>query len=470
MKKVIVIGAGISGLATAFEIREKAKAAGIAVDVQILEAASRPGGKMHTEIVDGYVCEWGPNGYLDSKVHATDFCKRAGLESELVPASNVVNRRYLFSKGKLRVLPDSPPRFFLSNLLSIRGRFRITLELFKKPAPADADESVTEFATRRLGREALEMLLDPFVAGVFAGNPDTLSLKSCFPRIHEMEQTHGGLVKALFALRKKRKAEKKKAKEEGKTVAGATSPRGHLTSLKNGMGQLVETLAQQFGNSFQTDCAVSSIRHSGGKLRVLSQQGEIEADSVILGVPAYRAAQMLSSIAPGAGTPLENIGYNPLWVVALGFDEKDIPRPLDGYGFLIPRREKRNILGFMWSSSIFPGRAPDGKALLTVMAGGARNPEIGALSEEEIIPLVLEELRVTMGITAEPEFLRAKCHAKAIPQYTIGHALRLAEIDDAIGKIPGLFLTGNAYRGVAMADCILQAGLIARKTTTHLTK
>ena len=261
MKKVVVIGAGISGLATAFEIREKARAAGLGVDVSILEADSRPGGKMHTEIMDSYLCEWGPNGYLDSRVHVTDFCRKAGLESELVPASNVVNRRYLFAKGGLRVLPDSPPRFFLSGLLSVRGRLRIMLEPFRKPAPPDADESVTEFASRRLGREALEMLLDPFVAGVFAGNPDRLSLKSCFPRIHEMEQTYGSLVKALFALRKKRRAEKKKAKTEGKTVAGATSPRGHLTSLRLGMGQLVDVLAAHFGDSLLPGCGVNAVEH-----------------------------------------------------------------------------------------------------------------------------------------------------------------------------------------------------------------
>jgi oxygen-dependent protoporphyrinogen oxidase len=473
MKKVVIIGAGISGLATAFEIREKAKAAGVELDISILEADTRPGGKMHTENVGGYLCEWGPNGYLDSRVHATDFCKRAGLESELVPASNVVNRRFLFARGKLRVLPDSPPRFFLSGILSIRGRLRIMFEPFRKPAPPDADESVTEFATRRLGREALEMLLDPFVAGVFAGNPDTLSLKSCFPRIHEMEQTYGSLVRALFALRKKRRAEKKKAKAEGKTVAGATAPRGHLTSLKRGMGQLVDALANHFRNSLVAGCEVTSIEHAHGELRLstgsTTPEGVVKAaDAVVLTVPAYQAAKMLSSLAPDAVKPLKEIEYNALWVVVLGYDEKAIPRPLDGYGFLIPRREKRKILGCLWSSSIFPGRAPDGKALLTVMAGGARDPDVGALSEEEILPLVREELRVTMGITAGPDFIRAKRHANAIPQYTIGHALRLADIEKATSQVKGLFLTGNAYRGIAMADCILQAGMTADKVFEYL--
>ncbi len=490
MKKVVIIGAGISGLATAFEIREKARAAGLEVEIQILEAQPRCGGKMHTEVVDGYVCEWGPNGYLDSKVHATEFCKEVGLEDELVPASNVVNRRYLFSRGKLWVLPDSPPRFFLSGLLSIRGRLRIMLEPLRKRAAPDADESVTEFATRRLGREALEMLLDPFVAGVFAGNPDKLSLASSFPRIHEMEQTYGSLVRALFALRKKRRVEKKKAVEEGKTVAGATAPRGHLTSLRLGMGQLVDALAEHFRGSIIPGCEVTrlklttestenaegnknySLLYRSGEKHHAGRRGESEmsADAVVLAVPAYQAAKLLTSLTPHASSlkPLEEIEYNSLWVVALGFDEKSMPRPLDGYGFLIPRREKRKILGCLWSSSIFPGRAPDGKALLTIMAGGARNPEIGALSEEEILPLVREELRLTMGITAEPEFMQAEHHSKAIPQYTIGHAGRLTAIDEAIGKVPGLFLTGNAYRGVAFADCILQAGIIADKVLEYL--
>jgi oxygen-dependent protoporphyrinogen oxidase len=470
MKEVIVIGAGISGLATAFEIREKAKAAGEKIAVTVLEKGNRPGGKMHTELFDGYLCEWGPNGYLDSKVHATEFCKRAGLQKELVPASNVVNRRFLFAKGKMRELPDSPPKFFLSGLLSLPGRIRVAFEPLIRPARRGVDESVTEFATRRLGREALEMLLDPFVAGVFAGNPDTLSLKSCFPRIHEMEQTYGSLVKALFALRKKRKAEKKKAKTEGKTVAGATAPRGHLTSLRRGMSQLTDWLANGFGSSLILDCAVTSVDHRDGRFSVQTSKNEMQADAVVLAVPAYQPAKMLSGLAPDAVGPLEAIEYNGLWVVAMGFDEDAMPRPLDGYGFLVPRSEKRGILGCLWSSSIFPGRAPKYHVLLTVMAGGARNPEIAALPEEKIIPLVQKELKHMMGIDAKPKFLRAKQHARAIPQYTLGHAERLAAIDEALGRVPGLFLTGNAYRGVAMSDCILQAGLTADRALEYVAK
>ncbi len=470
MKEIIVVGAGISGLATAFEIREKAGAAREKVAVTVLERDGRPGGKMHTELIDGYVCEWGPNGYLDSKVHATEFCERAGLRKELVPASNVVNRRFLFAKGKMRELPDSPPKFFLSGVLSLPGRVRVAFEPFIRPARPGIDESVTQFATRRLGREALEMLLDPFVAGVFAGNPDTLSLRSCFPRIHEMEQTYGSLVKAMFALRKKRRAEKKRAKVEGKSIAGATSPSGHLTSLRRGMGQLTDWLAKSFGSSLILDCAVASIERRESRFAIQTSRGEMQADSVVLAVPAYQAARMLDALAPEAAGPLEEIEYNGLWVVALGFDEDALPRPLDGYGFLVPRSEKRGILGCLWSSSIFPGRSPKYRVLLTVMAGGARNPEIAALPEEEIVPLVQKELRHMMGIEAKPEFIRAKRHARAIPQYTLGHAGRLAAIDEAIEEVPGLFLTGNAYRGVAMSDCILQAGLTANKAVEYMTK
>lgn len=468
MKKVVVIGAGISGLAAAFEIRQKAKAAGVEVEVSIIEKEPRPGGKMHTETTNGYLCEWGPNGYLDSKVHATQFCKRVGLAEEMVPASNVVNHRYLYAKGRLRVLPDSPVRFFLSNLLSIDGRLRIMMEPLIKPAPPDRDESVTQFATRRLGREALEMLLDPFVAGVFAGNPDTLSLTSCFSRIREMEQKYGSLVRALFALQKKRRKEKKRARKLSRTVAGATAPRGHLTSLKRGMSQLIEALARHFGDSLMLGREVSALTRQGGSFHLSSPHGEMDADAVVVATPAFQAAKILEQVTPGAAEPLRGIEYNSLWMVTMGFDERALARPLDGYGFLIPRREKRSILGCLWSSSIFPGRAPAGKVLLTVMAGGARSPEIAALPRDEIVHLAREEMRVILGITAEPEFLRTKHHAKAIPQYTIGHALRLASLDDAVSRVDGLFLTGNAYRGIAMADCILQAGITARKVLAFL--
>lgn len=469
MKKVVVVGAGISGLATAFEIRERAKAARVDVEVSIIEKGTRPGGKMHTEIADRYLCEWGPNGYLDSKVHATDFCKRAGLAGELVPASNVVNRRYLYAKGRLRMLPDSPLRFFLSGLLSVDGRLRIMMELLIRPAPPDRDESVTQFATRRLGREALEMLLDPFVAGVFAGNPDELSLTSCFRRIREMEQRYGSLVRALFALSKKRRAEKKRARREGKTVAGATAPRGHLTSLRRGMSQLIEALARQFGDSLHLGREVSALTRRGGRFHLSGPQGEMDADAVVVATPAFQAAEILGRIAPDAVGPLRGVKYNSLWMVALGFDEGALTRPLDGYGFLVPRSERRPILGCLWSSIIFPGRAPDGKVLLTVMAGGARDPEIAALGHDEITYLAREEMRVILGITSEPEFIRTRHHAHAIPQYTIGHALRLAALDDAVSRIGGLFLTGNAYRGIAMADCILQAGITADKILEYFT-
>jgi len=468
MKEIIVIGAGISGLATAFEVRRKAHEAGIPANVRIIEKEVVPGGKMRTEIVEGYTCEWGPNGYLDSKVHATEFCEMAGLKDELVPASNIVNRRFLYSRKKLWVLPESPPRFFLSGLLSLRGRLRIMLEPLIKRALPEIDESVSEFATRRLGKEALEMLLDPFVSGVFAGNPDALSLKSCFPRIHEMEQTYGSLVRALFALRKKRKLEKKKAREEGKAVAGATAPRGHLTSLKKGMGQLIEALAGHFDGSLHCGSRIDTLGRSGDGLNVIGPDGEIKADAVVLAVPAYRAAGILSTLAPEAKSPLKGVDYNGLWVICMGFDKSLVEHPLDGYGFLIPRIEKRSILGCLWSSSIFPGRAPDGKVMLRIMAGGARNPEKAELSEDEIVSLARQELDEILGISVEPEFVRAIRHERAIPQYTIGHATRIEEVGRALADTPGIFLTGNSYRGVAMADCILDAGRTADEVIGYL--
>jgi oxygen-dependent protoporphyrinogen oxidase len=463
---VIIIGGGISGLATAAEILDKARVAGLQIDVTVLEKDSFPGGKMRTERVGGYLCEAGPNGFLDSKKNVLDFCERVGLSGELLPASRSSVRRYLFLRGRLRVLPDSPISFFLSSAFSIRGKLRMCFEPFVKPTPQGLDETVSEFGARRLGREAVDTLLDPFVAGVFAGDPDKLSLSSSFPRIAEMEQQYGGLVKALFALRKKRREEKRAARERGVTVAGAASPRGHLTSLKEGMGQLMETLAQKIGSKLINDCPVSSVSVSRTEGKVVYQvagRRRFYADAVVLAVPAYEAAKLISEVLPDALQPLISIPYNRVSVVSLGYREMDIPRPLDGYGFLVPRKEGRRILGALWSSAIFPDRAPVGSALLTVMVGGTRQPEYAALSDDEILSLVREELEVVMGITAEPEFVHISRHENAIPQYTVGHGLRVKRIEEALSRCPGLFCTGNAFRGIAMSDCITSAGQVAAK-------
>lgn len=466
MRSVIVIGGGISGLATAFELLEIARAIRLSIDVSVLESDSRPGGKMGTERVGGYLCEVGPNGFLDSKKNVLDFCERVGLSGELLPARRSSVRRYLFLRGRLRVLPDSPVSFFLSSAFSVRGKVRMCFEPFIMPAPQGPDETVSQFGARRLGREAVDSLLDPFVAGVFAGDPDKLSLSSSFPRIREMEQRYGSLVKALFALRKKRREEKKVARERGVTVAGAASPRGHLTSLKGGMGQLIETLAEKIGSRLITDCPVSSISLSRAEGKVVYQVAGRErfyADAVVLAVPAFEAAKIVSEVAPCAVEPLLSIPYNAVSVVSLGYQGVQIPRPLDGYGFLVPKKEGRRILGALWSSAIFPGRALSGKTLLTVMVGGTRQPEYAALPDGEILRLVREELKIVMGITAQPEFVHIRRHEKAIPQYTVGHALRLKAIEEALSRCPGLFYTGNAFTGIAMSDCVTSAGQVAAR-------
>lgn len=470
---MVVIGGGISGLATAVEILERARAVGLSVDVRVLERDSHPGGKMRTERVGGYLCEVGPNGFLDSKKNVLDFCGRVGLSGELLPASRSSVRRYLFLRGRLRVLPDSPVSFFLSSTFSIRGKLRMCFEPFVKPAPQGLDETVREFGARRLGREAVDSLLDPFVAGVFAGDPDGLSLSSSFPRIREMEQRYGSLVKALFALRKKRKEEKRAARERGVAVAGAASPRGHLTSLKEGMGQLIETLAGKIGSKLITDCPVSSVSLCREREKTVYQivgRERFYADAIVLAVPAYEAAKLVSEVAHNAVQPLLSIPYNSVTVVSLGYRVEEIPQPLDGYGFLVPKKEGRRILGALWSSAIFPGRAPGGNALLTVMIGGTRQLEYAALCDREILLLVREELETIMGISTEPEFVHIMRHEKAIPQYTVGHALRLKVIEEALSRLPGLFYTGNAFRGIAMSDCITNADAVAQRVTDWLTK
>ena len=447
--KIAIAGAGISGLATARAILERDPLA----DIIVLEAGPRAGGKVLTERTpEGYLCEWGVNAFLDKVPRTLELSRSLGLEP--TPADVSAKKRFVFSEGALHKLPEKPPEFFTSNLLSRTGRLRVIGEIFSGRAKK-TDETLEEFGTRHLGREAFEKLIDPMASGVFAGDARTMSLKSCFPRIHEVESEHGSLIRGLIKLQKA-------ARKAGKKDTPGPGPGGILTSFEGGMAELTDALATSLGDRIQYAAAVRSIEFTGDAYLVQTEDGgEEPCQLLVLASPAYAQAAMLRSMAPGIAELLDGIAYPPLAVACLGFDRGDVGGEMDGFGFLVPSREQRQILGTVADSYVFPNRAPEGRVLLRTMVGGARNPEPALLADGPLLDTVQSNLREIMGITAEPEFASIYRHERAIPQYLVGHADRLQAIEAQQARFPGLFLTGNAYRGVSLNDCVVNADATA---------
>ncbi|MEE9524460.1 MAG: protoporphyrinogen oxidase, partial [Thermodesulfovibrionales bacterium] len=338
-----------------------------------------------------------------------------------------------------------PPAFFMSNLLSLRGRLRIAYEMFVPKGSAE-DETLAEFATRRLGKEAYEKMIDPMASGIYAGDSSKLSLKSCFPRINELEQNYGSLIRAMIKLQKE-------AKKTGKKVGAG--PGGTLTTFNGGMQVMIDALRNALGERLKLDTAVSSIDRKGESYTVFTGKGgEIEADILVLVTPAHATAGIVSNMNRQLSEMLGGIPYPSVSVACLGFERKKIERSLDGFGFLIPNREGRKILGALWDSSIFPDRAPEGSVLLRTMVGGARASGMALQEDEKILSNVMGELKAIMGISADPDFVRIYKHEKAIPQYNVGHQRILEELYSIVSQCRGLYLTGNAYRGISLNDCI----------------
>ncbi|HYS43017.1 MAG TPA: protoporphyrinogen oxidase [Geobacteraceae bacterium] len=457
MKKIVIIGGGISGLATAWLLRSKALAAGKELEIILLEKEERAGGKIRSIKADGYTCEWGPNGFLDSKPQTLDLCKAIGVESRLHRSNDNARKRFIFSGGELHQLPDGAPAFLTSRLISWPGKLRLALEPtpFIASAPAGVDETLAAFGRRRLGGEALDKLIAPMVSGIFAGDPETMSLASCFPRIAELEREYGGLIRAMIMLAKK----KKRDQAAGKVVSSAAGPGGVLTSFREGIQYLSDALAESLGAIVRTGISVTAVEKATTvPYRVkCSDGGELEADQVIVASPAFAAAEMLAGLDGGIFGTLQQIPYASMTVICFGYGRGQIRRSLDGFGYLISKKEGLNTLGTLWDSSMFEDRAPEGKVLLRSMMGGACFPEYVKLSDDEVVARVRKDLAVTMGIDSAPEFIRVFRHPQAIPQYTVGHGKRLQALEDLLRAHPGLILTGNSYRGIGLNDCVAAA-------------
>ena len=466
MKQAIIIGGGISGLATAWLLREKARAAGVEINVTLLEKESRLGGKIWSIKADGYLCEWGPNGFLDSKPQTLELCRELKADGQLLRSNDNARKRFIFSGGVLNRLPENGPSFLKSSLISWPGKLRLAMEPFIPKYHGDADETLAAFGRRRLGEEALNKLIAPMVSGIFAGDPETMSLKSCFPRIAELEAEYGGLVKAMIRLAKKKKAEI----AAGKAVASAAGPAGVLTSFRDGIQTLTDILAAELGMAVvrSGEGAARVVKGESVPWRVVTERGEYAADAVILATPAYASAGFLDGVDASISGVLRQIPYATMTVACFGYEKERISYDLNGFGYLVPKQEKLSTLGTLWDSSIFENRAPEGKVLLRSMMGGASFPQYIKLSDAEVEKRVRDDLQRTMGITAPPSFIRIFRHEQAIPQYTVGHGKRLEALAGMLKSHPGLVLTGNSYRGIGLNDCVASAHVAAEEVLRQL--
>ena len=443
--KAAIVGGGISGLATAQAILAREPRA----EVTVFEAASRVGGKVETEITtEGYLCEWGVNAFLDKSPRTLELCAEVGLSP--LRGDESAKKRYVYSEGELHKLPEKPPEFLASKLLSWPGRLRVIGEVFAG-AGDGSDETLEQFGIRHLGREAYEKLIDPMASGVFAGDASRLSLKSCFPRMRELEAEHGSLIRALIRLQKQ-------ARRAGSKDKPGPAPGGMLTSFADGMSALTDTLFGFLGDRVRLATPVEAVSYEGGRYTLhLADGGQEEYDTVVIAVPAYAQARMLRDLSPAIADELDAIPYPPVTVICLGYDRATMGPGLDGFGFLVPSRERRDILGTVVDSNVFPNRAPPGKVLLRTLVGGARSPDLAELPDDRLLPQVFRDLKDIMAVAADPEFVSIYRHPRAIPQYLVGHADRLGLIGEELARFPRLVLTGNAYRGVSLNDCVLNA-------------
>jgi len=453
--RIVIVGGGISGLSIACAIRKRDPD----VDLAVLERGPCTGGNIRTEHIDGYVCESGPDGFMDSAPATMALVREIGLESRLLPSNDAARRRYLFNNNRLMAVPTSLGAFLKTPLLTMRGKLRVMREPLASAAPEE-DESILGFATRRIGSEAASQFIDPMVSGVFGGDAEALSLKACFPRLWQIERNHGSLVRGLIATRRARRA--------ADAVAG---PSGRLTSFVAGMSELTDALTCKLG---------SAVRISSPVLRLVSQDSTtrvtlprryaivtpfdtFHADAVVLAGPAYESARIVSNCDPELSSLFARIRTAPIAVVCLGYDEPTVQSQcrLDGFGFLVPRNQGVRILGALWETSIYAHRAPAGKTLIRVMIGGARDPDAVALSDDALLEVVRRDLTRTMRLSAAPEMSRVIRHQRGIPQYVTGHLATLEQIDARLLRHPGLLVAGNSYRGVSINSCVGEADTVA---------
>ena len=431
MREVVVIGSGISGLSVAYRLKQKG------YDVVVYEKDDEIGGAIKTRKEEGYLYELGPQTlFADEEV--LRFVQELGLKP--IKASEGAKYRYIYKRGELVPLPLSPLQFLKTPLLSFGSKLKVFKEIFSKPV--EEDVSVANFVRERFGEEFLNYLVAPFLSGVYAGDPERLSLKYATPRLYEVQKRYGSLIKAF--LKEKRVA-----------------PKAQLISFQEGLSELINALAKEL--EIHTESVVLRMRKFEDHFKLEVRGKKVEAKSVVVASPAYTSSYLLKEISFSASEEFDKIDYPPVVVVNVGVKGR-VP---EGFGFLVPRVEGKRILGAMFMSKLFPERAPQGRELLSVFLGGATDREVLELSEEEIIEVVERELKEVLKVESI-DFVRIHKWKRAIPQYTVGYDKYLNLAKEMERDYPGLFLTGNWLYGVSMADCIRASAKVAERVEAFL--
>lgn len=460
-KHVAIVGGGIAGLATAYALQSRAAEDGLPLTCTLIEAGREWGGKIATHRVGGFVIEAGPDSFLSQKPWALDLCRRLGLSDQLIDTKASQEKAFVFSRGRLRPLPDGlvvvvPTRlgpFLRSGVLSFPGMMRMAMDLvIPRRRGTDQDESLASFFRRRLGREAFERLVEPLMAGIYAGDAAQISVRATFPRFLEMEQQHGSLIRGILAGRR---VGKSGSRDGAMARTTFVTLRGGLSTLT---GALVAQL-EKAGVKLMAGQRVIELRlrsdQPDGMYALFLESGEVvSADAVVLATPAYVSASCIRSLDPGAADLLDAIPYASTATVSLAYDTEDLGALVKGFGFVVPRVERRDVLAATWTSLKWDHRAPPGQMLVRCYVGGIGREALLAADDKTLIGRVRDELRAMAGITCEPVYAEVNRWDRAIPQYTLGHIERLAEIQRLLQSYPGLYLTGAGYRGIGIPDCI----------------
>jgi oxygen-dependent protoporphyrinogen oxidase len=438
IRKIGIIGGGISGLTAAFLLKNKG------LEITLFEKSERVGGNIQTVKNDDFLIEYAPNSLLKSP-RLVDLVKALKLESKVTAANAANKKRYVLRDGKLKSLPMTIAKMAASDYFSLKAKIKLLKEPFVR-SKSPENESVAGFFERRLGREIVTRAADPFIAGIYAGNPENLSVRAAFPRLYELEKEFGSLL--VGSLRSKTE---KTDKDFPRTF-----------SFANGVQTLTDALAESLGESIKTNTAVERIEKlANGKWLVQSDSDENIFDDLVLSTPAESAAQLIENLDPNLSAQLKGIFYPPIAMVFFGVKKEALAQNLDGFGFLVPSSERRKILGTIWNSSVFENRAPDGYHLLTNFVGGARNAELFEKSDEELFEIVSDELKSILGLRSKPEFMHIKRWRRAIPQYLLGYEKVENCIEEFEHEHQGIHFCSNFYEGISVGDCVKNAYKIA---------
>jgi oxygen-dependent protoporphyrinogen oxidase len=465
--RVVVIGGGISGLTAAYRLTTEAKRRNAKLEVLLCEGGARLGGTINTHFLENIILELGPDMFTTEKPAGLQLCRELGIEDRLISTDEQHRRTFVARNGQLYPLPEgfmmmAPTEFkplFASELFTWPGKLRMMQEMIVPRSSPDDDESLAQFVRRRLGKEALDRVVQPLVGGIFTSDPEKLSVKAALPRIAQLEQQYGSLIKGLMATRNKGHAE-----------SGARY--GMFVTFDRGMSVLVKTLASKLDpDSVQTHALVSRVHlaREGKRFRVQFSDGSLlPADAVVVATPAFRAADMLSDLDKPMSDQLRSIRYSSAAVVNLLYRRADVPHPLDGFGFVVPRTERRTIIACSFTSVKWPGRVPENKVLLRAFIGGETRPHDYEMTDEQVECLLWEDLNAYLGIKTVPLVSVTSRFPRSMPQYNVGHLQLIERIEAGVANIQGLELAGNAYHGVGIPDCIASGERAAARILTGL--